>query len=118
MRTGKRRGMTWEAATLALMAGCVVTLPWARAQGLPAVTLPTLALDPAPTPSIWHGLSVGAEVVAVSSKHGGGFGGDVFAGYDRAFDNNVVVGIRGSTGTSPLAIATRLARRHSLASRS
>ena len=73
----------------------------AIADTLPAITVPTLALEPAPTASIWHGLSVGAEVVAVSSRHGGGIGGDVFAGYDRAFDNGVVLGIRGSTGVLP-----------------
>lgn len=73
----------------------------AIAETLPALTIPTLALEPAPTPSIWHGLSVGAEVLAVSSRHGGGFGGDVFAGYDRAFSNGLVLGIRGSTGVLP-----------------
>ena len=73
----------------------------ALADTLPAITLPTLALEPSPTPSIWHGLSVGAEVLAVSSRHGGGVGGDVFASYDRAFDNGVVLGIRGSTGVLP-----------------
>lgn len=73
----------------------------AFADTLPALTVPTLALEPAPTPSIWHGLSVGAEVLAVSSRHGGGVGGDVFAGYDRAFANGLVLGIRGSTGALP-----------------
>lgn len=73
----------------------------ALADTLPAITIPTLALEPSPTPSIWHGLSVGAEVLALSSKHGGGVGGDVFAGYDHVFANGFVLGIRGSTGVLP-----------------
>lgn len=88
-----------RATRLALLLGAL-SCP-ALADTLPAITVPTLALEPAPTPSIWHGLSVGAEVLAVSSRHGGGFGGDVFAGYDRAFANGVVLGIRGSTGVLP-----------------
>ncbi len=73
----------------------------ALADTRPTLTLPTLALEPSPAPSIWHGLSVGAEVVAVSSRHGGGIGGDVFANYDRAFANGLVLGVRGSTGVLP-----------------
>lgn len=74
----------------------------AHAQTLPALTLPTLALDPAPQPSIWNGLYVGTEVVAVSRKGSKGlFGGGVDAGYDREFANHIVLGLRGSTGFMP-----------------
>lgn len=84
-----------------LVLGGMVLLPQASgAQSLAAVPLPTLALEPAPDPSIWHGLSVGTEVVGVSGR-GGGIGADVFAGYDRVFGNGLVVGFRGSTGYLP-----------------
>ncbi len=87
--------------SLAALAGAALATVPAGAQTLPALTLPTLALEPAPTPSIWHGLSVGTEVVAAVGHGGGGVGGDVFASYDRAFANNLVLGIRGSTGYEP-----------------
>lgn len=74
----------------------------AHAETLPALTLPTLALAPSPQPSIWTGLYVGTEVSATARKGSRGlFGGGVYAGYDREFANNVVLGVRGSTGFAP-----------------
>jgi outer membrane immunogenic protein len=52
----------------------------------------------------WTGLTMGAGAFGVSgSGHGthGGFGGDMFIGYNREFDNRVVVGIQGSAGYMP-----------------
>ncbi len=72
----------------------------------PAAPLPTLALDPqVPAPSAWAGFRVGTEVFGVSGRGGarGGFGGVAFAGYNRAYQNNVLVSLEGSTGTVPLA---------------
>ena len=36
----------------------------------------------------------------------GGVGGEGYIGYDKTFDNNVVVGIRGSSGYAPFTFAT------------
>ncbi len=75
-------------------------------------TLPTLALEPAPTPSIWTGLSIGTEVFGISGSHGvkGGFGGAVTAGYDREFANNIVLGVGGAVGYTPFAFTNSRAR--------
>jgi opacity protein-like surface antigen len=69
--------------------------------------LPTLAIDPqAPPPSIWKGLYVGSEVTFATAKHAKGlWGGGAYIGYDRHFDNNLVLGIRASTGFEPFPIA-------------
>ena len=72
---------------------------------LPLMTsapLPSMALDPQVPESLYHGLYVGTEVFGVAG-HGikGGVGGDVFAGYDRVLDNNLVVGLEGTTGYAP-----------------
>jgi opacity protein-like surface antigen len=76
--------------------------PLARAETLPGVTLPTLALDPVPQPSCWTGLYVGTEIFAISRKGSKGLiGGGVDAGYNREFANNIVLGIQGSTGFAP-----------------
>lgn len=89
----------WGFAAFAL----VVVAVSARAETLAsALTLPVLALDPSPQPSIWTGLYVGSEIEAVSRKGSKGlFGGGVYAGYDREFANSVVLGIQGSTGFAP-----------------
>ena len=66
--------------------------------------LPTFALSAPPEqPSPWTGLYVGSEVFGVSGGKGirGGFGGSGFAGYDREFDNGVVVGVQGNAGYAP-----------------
>ena len=76
------------------------------ARAAAAVPLPTLAFDPqVPPPSAWAGFHVGTEVFGVSGRGGarGGFGGGAFVGYDRAYQNNVLVSLEGSTGTVPLA---------------
>ncbi len=60
--------------------------------------------DAAAEKNPWTGLTMGSEVVGVSG-HGrgsrGGFGGDAFLGYNKEFDNNVVLGVRGSAGYMP-----------------
>ncbi|MBV9288560.1 MAG: hypothetical protein JO288_12185 [Hyphomicrobiales bacterium] len=54
------------------------------------------------TPNYWSGLYVGAGVSAWGGKGvKGGIGGDADLGYDRAFDNGVIVGVRASTGYEP-----------------
>lgn len=79
----------------------------AAAPAAPATpSLPSLALDPqVPPPSIWKGLYVGSEVSFAAAKGAkGSFGGAAFAGYDRRFDNNLVLGVRVSTGFEPFSI--------------
>ena len=72
---------------------------------LPLMTsapLPSMALDPQVPESLYHGLYVGTEVFGVAG-HGikGGVGGDVFAGYERLLNNDVLVGFQGTTGYAP-----------------
>jgi opacity protein-like surface antigen len=72
----------------------------AMAADLPA--LPSLAADPETQAPNWKGFYVGTELAVASFKGAkGAVGGDVFAGYDHRFDNNVVLGVRFSTGYSP-----------------
>jgi len=55
----------------------------------------------------WSGLFVGAGVSAWGGKGvKGGAGGEGFLGYDHAFDNGVVVGVRAESGYGPLLWAT------------
>ncbi len=55
----------------------------------------------------WAGLYAGAGVTAWGGKGiRGGAGGDGFIGYDHAFDNGVVVGVRAEAGYGPLLWAT------------
>lgn len=67
-----------------------------------AAPLPSMALDPQVPESIYHGLYVGTEIFGVAG-HGikGGIGGDVYAGYDRALGNGLLVGLQGTTGYAP-----------------
>ena len=66
--------------------------------------LPSLAADPMTQAPNWKGYYVGTEVSAVGFKGAKTqFGGDVYAGYDHRFDNNVVLGVRLATGYSPWA---------------
>jgi opacity protein-like surface antigen len=77
----------------------------------PTPTLPSFALAPQQTPSIWSGLRIGTDVFAVSGSGAvkGGFGAAVHVGYDREFDNNLVLGVQASTGFAPYrVIGTRL----------
>ncbi len=67
-----------------------------------ALTIPPLEIDPHPAPSFWNGLYVGTGVTAAFAKgQKGQFGGDVFAGYDKRFDNNLVLGVKFDTGYAP-----------------
>lgn len=66
--------------------------------------LPSLAADPETQAPNWSGFYVGAGVSATAFKGAKAqFGGDVFAGYDHRFDNNVILGVRFDTGYSPWA---------------
>ncbi len=63
------------------------------------------ATDVASNP--WAGLYTGAGVSAWGGKGvKGGFGGDAFIGYDKTFDNGVVVSFKGSAGYAPFTFAT------------
>jgi opacity protein-like surface antigen len=75
----------------------------AQADNAPSPALPSLALDPqAPPPSIWKGLYVGTDIFFESAKGSKGLiGGGAYIGYDRHFDNNLVLGIQASTGFAP-----------------
>jgi outer membrane immunogenic protein len=77
-------------------------------QAAPATTapqIPSLAANPE-APSPWAGLHVGSEVMATFAKGSKpGFGGAAFAGYNREFNNNLVIGIEGSTGYAPYLFA-------------
>ncbi|RYC31622.1 hypothetical protein D3273_12120 [Lichenibacterium minor] len=62
-----------------------------------AVTAPLA--EPA---SPWHGLYVGTEVFGVGGRGvRGGFGGDVYGGYERLLENGMLVGVQGATGYAP-----------------
>ncbi len=85
----------------ALLAGASASP--ALAADLP--TLPSLAADPQTQAPNWSGFYVGAGVEAAFAKGAkSAFGGDVYAGYDHVFDNNVVLGARFSTGFSPWVV--------------
>jgi opacity protein-like surface antigen len=69
----------------------------------PALTIPPAPIDPNPSPSVWNGAYVGTGVTFAATKgRKGQFGGDVFAGYDKRFDNHFVIGVKFDTGYSPL----------------
>jgi opacity protein-like surface antigen len=86
----------------AVLAGAAAPALSAHALAADLPTLPSLAADPETQAPNWKGLYVGAGVDAVFAKGAkGAFGGDVYAGYDHVFDNNVVLGVRFSTGFSP-----------------
>jgi len=54
------------------------------------------------TPNPWSGLYVGTGVSAWGGKGvKGGFGGEGYIGYDHAFDNGVILGVRASSGYEP-----------------
>lgn len=65
--------------------------------------LPSLALDPQPQASIWHGFHVGSDVYGVVGGKGskGFVGGSVTAGYDRVLPSSAVLSIDASTGIAP-----------------
>lgn len=70
---------------------------------LPAGTAGAGVAAPLADPeSIWHGLYVGTEVFGVGGRGiKGGFGGDVYGGYERLLQNGLIVGVQGTTGYSP-----------------
>jgi opacity protein-like surface antigen len=84
-------------------------LPPAAAADLPTLpsTYPALWQGGDETPNPWAGLYVGAGVSAWGGKGvKGGVGGDAYLGYDHAFDNGVIVGVRASTGYAPFLWST------------
>jgi opacity protein-like surface antigen len=101
-----RTAMNRQAFLLALTACGLVAAP-AFAADLPlqaSSSLPSLASDPLTQAPNWSGFYVGAGINVVSFKGAKAqAGGDVFGGYDHRFDNNVVLGVRFSTGYSPWA---------------
>lgn len=83
-----------------LLAAALVGATPAMAADLP--TLPSLAADPQTQAPNWKGFYVGTGVIGAFAKGSkSAFGGEVFAGYDHRFDDNVVLGVRFSTGYSP-----------------
>ena len=93
--------------TISALVACGLVAAPALAADLPnqaSSSLPSLAADPVTQAPSWSGFYVGAGVEAVAFKGAKAqFGGDVYGGYDRRFDNNVVLGVRFSTGYSPWA---------------
>lgn len=75
----------------------------AQASDLATPTLPSLALDPeAPPPSIWKGLYVGSDLFVGGVKGSKAVvGGGGYMGYDRHFDNNLVLGVQATVGYAP-----------------
>lgn len=69
---------------------------------------PALSSGPAaPAWNPWSGLTVGAGVTAWGGPHvKGGAGGEGFIGYEHAFDNGVVVGVRAESGYGPFLWST------------
>jgi hypothetical protein len=75
----------------------------ARAADLPG--LPTLAVDQQVPEPWWHGLTIGSEMsVSVAKGVRGMAGGSGFIGYNREFDNRVVVGVQAAAGYTPYTI--------------
>ncbi len=103
--------------TCALPAACAAALllqpAFARAADLPngPANYPALAANPGqpeePEWNPWSGLSVGTGISAWGGKGvKGGVGGEGYLGYDHAFDNGVMVGVRASSGYAPFLWAT------------
>ncbi|RBP05168.1 hypothetical protein DFR50_13659 [Roseiarcus fermentans] len=92
-----------------LLLGCL-TVGAAAAADLPTApsTYPALSSGPAaPEWNPWSGLYAGAGVTAWSGGHGkGGAGGEGYIGYDHAFANGVVVGVRAESGYGPFLWST------------
>ena len=103
--------------TCALPAACAAALllqpAFARAADLPNApsNYPALDANPGqpeePEWNPWSGLSVGTGISAWGGKGvKGGVGGEGYLGYDHAFDNGVMVGVRASSGYAPFLWAT------------
>jgi outer membrane immunogenic protein len=92
---------SFAVAVFALLPLALTTAP-AFADG--SLTIPPLKVDPNPAPSMWNGFYVGTGVTFAAIKgQKGGFGGDVYAGYDHEFQNNLVLGVQFDTGYAPFA---------------
>jgi opacity protein-like surface antigen len=103
--------MCQVASTLTLAAILVSPLAVAAAADLPNApgAYPALGAGAADQSAAdpWAGLYAGAGVSAWGGKGvKGGFGGEGYIGYDHAFDNGVILGVRGETGYAPFAWAT------------
>jgi opacity protein-like surface antigen len=87
----------------------------AHAQELATEGVPTLARDPQsfsphafdlPAVSPWTGFYVGSEISALSRKGARGLvGGAAFVGYNREFDDKVVLGVETSAGFMPYLLS-------------
>lgn len=97
------------AAAVVAASLCVRLVP-AAAADLPnsPSSYPALAPNAADvTPNPWSGLYVGSGISAWGGKGvKGGVGGEGYLGYDRAFDNGVIVGVRASAGYEPFLWST------------
>jgi len=92
---------SFAAAVFALLPLALASAP-AFADG--ALSIPPLTVDPNPAPSMWNGLYVGTGVTFAAIRgQKGAFGGDVYAGYDHEFQNNLVLGMKFDTGFAPFA---------------
>ena len=100
--------MLRRSVPVALFLCCGFFCP-ARASDESPTGLPVFAQEPSSNPqdaNYWSGLSVGSEIFALSGKGAKGHaGGDGFVGYDHAFDNNLILGLRASAGYSPSLLA-------------
>jgi opacity protein-like surface antigen len=87
-----------------ILAAALCGLVSTGAEAAPSA-LPSLALEPPPSPasaSIWSGLYVGSEVFAVSGNGSKGhFGGDGQIGYYHELPNRLVIGVDAIGGFSP-----------------
>ncbi len=94
---------------LGCVAACAPGVPAAAADlPNPPSSYPALSSGPVqPAWNPWSGLYVGAGVSAWGGKGvKGGAGGEGFVGYDHAFDNGVVAGVRAESGYGPFLWST------------
>jgi len=93
-----------------LPAACALCAGAASAADLPNApqNYPALATSPAkPEWNPWSGLYVGTGISVWGGKGTkGGVGGEGYIGYDHAFDNGVIVGVRASSGYEPFLWST------------
>ncbi len=77
----------------------------ALAQASSGSGLPTFARAPqadADAASPWKGLYAGAEISGgIGRGHAGHIGGGGFMGYEKTFENNVMLAIQGNAGYAP-----------------
>jgi opacity protein-like surface antigen len=78
-----------------------------KTDAAPTPQLPVFAANSQQALSPWTGLYAGTDIFAVSRSGKGAkgvVGGGAFIGYNREFDNNLVLGIEASTGFAPGAL--------------